>query len=103
VPIETTLQEALLELRAGDTTAAATRLTEALSAMPTLGLDLLSRMPQAGSLVRAMMLRARLAARAGDAAAARTWAAGAATLWGAADPGLRADLEEMRRLAAGPS
>ncbi|MGD8278995.1 MAG: hypothetical protein PVH00_13250, partial [Gemmatimonadota bacterium] len=55
---------------------------------------------RAGSLVRAMALRARLAAAVGDADTARRWAAIALELLERPDPFLRpvvADLDRIRR------
>jgi DNA-binding SARP family transcriptional activator len=54
---------------------------------------------RAGSLVRAMALRADLADRVGDRAAARTWAAAVLVLWYGADDFLDPLLKRMRQLA----
>jgi tRNA A-37 threonylcarbamoyl transferase component Bud32 len=53
---------------------------------------------RAGSLVRAMALRAELAARVGDATDAAKWALAVETLWTGADPFLQPVLQRMRGL-----
>jgi len=52
-----------------------------------------------GALVRACVLRADLAERAGDLAAARRWAEVVTILWSDADPFLQPVVDRMRRLA----
>ena len=96
---EASFAEAEIELQLGDTAAAQTRLDGLLESLPTLGVDVLVQLPQAGALVRAMMLRARLASLRGDDATARRWAQPAATLWASADAGFRGEVTDMRRLA----
>lgn len=59
---------------------------ENLEAAPTM---LLGEPAQSAGLVRAMALRAELAARRGDPARARRWAAAVDTLWSGGDPALR--------------
>jgi hypothetical protein len=56
---------------------------------------------EAAGLVRAMALRAELAARAGDRSTARQWAEPVTILWLDADPELRPVVDRMRALAAG--
>jgi tetratricopeptide (TPR) repeat protein len=96
---EVSFAEAQIELQLGDTVGAMDRLDGLLESLPTLGVDVLAQLPQAGALVRAMVLRARLAAGRGDDATARRWALPAATLWASADAVFRKDVTEMRRLA----
>jgi hypothetical protein len=103
VAIDATLQEVLLHLRLLDTATAVAQLDGVLSALPTLGEDLVSRVDQSGALVRCMMLRARLAAAAGDSHIARQWSAPVLTLMRGADPTLKSELDSLRRVAAGPS
>jgi len=100
---EAVYQECLSALALGDTAAVSARLDAVLGALPTAGVDLTSRVASAGSLVRAMMLRAQLADRAGDRRTAKKWATPVTLLWARADAGLRPAVEEMRRLAAQPS
>jgi serine/threonine-protein kinase len=102
VAIDATLQEVLLHLRLLDTAAAVTQLDGVLSALPTLGEDLVSRVDQSGALLRCMMLRARLAAAAGDRHIARQWSAPVFALTRGSDPSLKVQLDSLRRLA-GPS
>jgi hypothetical protein len=54
---------------------------------------------RAGTLVRALALRADLAARVGDRAASRVWARAVAVLWSGADPFLQPLVRRMARLA----
>ncbi|MEO8140873.1 MAG: hypothetical protein ABI742_14565, partial [Gemmatimonadota bacterium] len=103
VALEGVYQESLSALALGDTAAVVARLDAVLGALPTASSDLTGRVASAGSLVRAMMLRARLAAIAGDRITAKKWATPVTLLWARADAGLRAEVDEMRRLAAQPS
>jgi eukaryotic-like serine/threonine-protein kinase len=102
VAVEGTHNEALLLLQIGDTGAATQLLDLSLGALPSLGTYLLEQTPQAGAVVRAMALRAELAARAGDQATARRWARAVATLWSGADAPLEPVLRRMRTLASEP-
>jgi tetratricopeptide (TPR) repeat protein len=102
VVIDFTFQEARLLLQLGDTVAATEYLGRSLDALPTLGTSLLSFVSEAAGLVRAMALRAELAARAGDATTARRWARAVVALWSGGDVELRPRLERMRALA-GPA
>jgi tetratricopeptide (TPR) repeat protein len=95
---ELAYQEAFVWAAARDTAAAEAFLDlslENLQAAPTM---LLVEPPQSASLVRAMALRARLAARRGDPARARRWAAAVDTLWSGGDPELRSVVDSLRRL-----
>ncbi|HSD30954.1 MAG TPA: serine/threonine-protein kinase [Gemmatimonadales bacterium] len=97
-----TLVESRVLLGIGDSAAATQLLDQSLDALSTLGSGLLSNVDQAASLVRAMVLRAELAERTGDAATARRWAAPVAELWsGADDAALREVVRRMQRLAGG--
>jgi len=88
-------QEAWLLVAVGDTTAAVRRLDRSLTALPSLGTALLDQAPQAAGLVRAMALRAELAAAAGDATTATRWARAVTALWRDADPELGAVVARM--------
>jgi hypothetical protein len=99
--IEGTYAEAATQLMAGDTADAEHLLDLSLNALPTLGTGLVTEVPQAAAITRAMALRADLAARRGDGPTAKRWADGAATLWASAEPSLRPNLERMRRIAGG--
>jgi hypothetical protein len=96
-------QEALLSLIVGDTALAVGALDGGLDALTNangglLDPDPLAGPPQAAGLVRAMALRARLAALAGDTAGAQRWAHHVLTLWSGADVPLHGVLGQMRAL-----
>ena len=82
---------------AGKVQEATDRLDPTLGALRTM--QLLMDPVQAGSFVRAMVLRAELAARAGDRRAAARWAAVVVELWSQADAPLQPLVIRMRRLA----
>jgi hypothetical protein len=73
VSIDQIHQEAELRLAIGDSAAAAALLDRSLTALPTLGFELVHHVPEAAALVRAMALRATLARAAGDARTANRW------------------------------
>jgi hypothetical protein len=100
VSIDGTYNEAVLLLQLGDTAASTQLLDLSLQALPTLGTYLLDQVPQAAALVRAMALRAELAAREGDRALVARWANAVSTLWGNADPPLAPVVQRMRSLVA---
>ncbi len=95
VTMDVTFMEAALLAAAGDTATAARMLDESLSALAAQPRWLLEFVPQAGALVRAMALRAELAAARGDHATARRWAASVLVLWADAEPPLRHVLARM--------
>jgi hypothetical protein len=98
-PIEFTYQDALLWAKIGDTTSARRTLDLSLDALATVDAHLLERVQSAGSLVRAMILRAELGARSGEAASARRWSSAVVDLWSGADPELQSAVARMRALA----
>jgi len=100
VAIENVYQEAWLLVAVGDTAAALERLDRSLTALPALGTALLDEIPQAAGLVRAMALRAELAAAAGDWTAAARWARAVTALWHDADPDLGAVVARMTALGS---
>jgi hypothetical protein len=100
IAIENVYQEAWLLVAVGDTAAALERLDRSLSALPALGTALLDQVPQAAGLVRAMALRAELAATAGDATAAARWARAVTALWRGADPDLGTVVARMEALGS---
>ena len=83
----------------GDTAAAIERLDVTLGALPGLVPYVVTVVPEAASLWRAMVLRAELASRTGDAASARRWATSAAELLAGGDPALDPIVARMRALA----
>jgi hypothetical protein len=101
VAINGTFAEAGVLLQLRDTAAAIAMLDYALQALPTMGTYLLEQPEQIGCAIRAMVLRADLAARAGDRASAARWGSAVATLWGPADAPLRATVARMQELAKG--
>lgn len=101
ITIDQTFQEAWLLLAIGDTTGAIRHLDLSLGALPTLSRDLVTQVAQTGGLLRAMMLRADLAASRKDTRTAALWAARVATLWKNADPVLHPQLQRMQLLARG--
>ena len=82
VSIDQIHQEAELRLAIGDSAQAIALLERSLSALPTLGFELVQHVAEAGGLVRAMMLRATLARSTGDGRTAARWNDGVAELRG---------------------
>ncbi|HEV8264009.1 MAG TPA: serine/threonine-protein kinase [Gemmatimonadales bacterium] len=101
VAIEIVYQEAWLLVAVGDTAAAVERLDRSLTALPALGTALVDQVPQAAGLVRAMALRAELAAAAGDGTTAARWARAVTALWRDADPDVGAVVARMAALTSG--
>ena len=99
VAIDGTFAEAAVLLQLHDTAAAIAVLDFSLQALPTLGTSLLEQPGQVGSAIRAMALRAELAARAGDTGTAIRWARAVTTLWANCDPPLEPLRQRMRALA----
>ena len=94
--IDFVYHEALVVLAIGDTAVAVQRLDEALGGLGTASQILLADVHRAAAIPSAMLLRARLAARAGDGVLARRWAQGAVGLWGGADAELVTVLNDVR-------
>jgi hypothetical protein len=102
VAITATFLEGRALLAIGDSAEALRLLSQSLDALATLGTGLLDNVDQAAMLVRAMVLRAKLADRAGDEPTARYWGAVVAELWSQADdPELQETVREMRILVVG--
>ena len=99
VDISSTYGEAWVFLGLRDTTAAVAVLDSSLNNLTGLGGNLLDFVPQAAGLVRAMALRADLAAAAGDTSHARWWAQRVAILWRDADRPLKPLVQRMRAIA----
>ena len=91
--------EAWLLAALGDESAAIAWLDPTLVSLLSTPPEVFTEPARAGSLVRAMALRADLAERVGDHAAAARWAAAVAALWSDADPFLQPAVSRMRRLA----
>jgi hypothetical protein len=89
-------EEAWLLAAVGDTAAAEAFLDLSLDNLQAAPTYMLVEPAQAASLVRAFALRSRLAARRGDPARARRWAAAVDTLWSGGDPELRDFASRLR-------
>ena len=98
VSIQHVYHEAWLLAAVGDTAGAISRLDRSLGALASLGSGLVSEVPQAAGLVRAMALRAELAAAMGDQRVATRWARGVLALWRDADPDVGAVVSRMEAL-----
>jgi hypothetical protein len=98
VTIDALYPEAWLLVAAGDADAAAQRLDPAFATLRDASPGILAEPARAGALVRAMVLRAQLADRAGDRSAAR-WARAVTILWSGADAFLQPTVQEMARIA----
>lgn len=83
----------------GATDTAISRLDATLLYLQYTGSEDLSLVYRTGPLVRAMALRADLAAGRGDSATARMWAFAVIELWSNADPFLSPVVQRMRQLA----
>jgi tetratricopeptide (TPR) repeat protein len=99
VAADATFVEAWLMAQLGDSAAAAELLDRTLGALPTQRTALLDETPQAAGLVRAMALRAELAAAAGDQSTAARWGSAVGTLWADPEPSLRTTVTRMRALS----
>ncbi|MDB4874838.1 MAG: protein kinase [Gemmatimonadetes bacterium] len=97
--VDANYRRARLALFLADTATALAELDPVLRALPTLGPMLLSRVTQIASLVRALALRAELAARRADHATASQCARAVVDLWGNADAPLQPVVARMRVLS----
>jgi tetratricopeptide (TPR) repeat protein len=97
--VDGTYLEAALYADAGDTASAVRVLDAALNAPLNLDTYTLAWITLPGNLVRAMVLRAQLAAAAGDGAVAAHWANAVVTLWSNADAEFQPIVDSMRALA----
>jgi tRNA A-37 threonylcarbamoyl transferase component Bud32 len=99
VSVDAAFAEAQILLGIGDTTAAIATLDASLGAVPGMDDRVLRVVPMTAALVRSMALRAELAARRGDRATARRWAAPVVELWGGADAALAPLVAHLRSMA----
>ena len=97
--IDALAPEAALLWSLGDAEAVVAWLAPTLSVLPQAQPGLLSSPMQAGSLVPALMLRARAATKLGDSVGARRWASAVVILWSNADSFLQPQVQEAQRLA----
>jgi serine/threonine protein kinase len=93
------LPEAWLAAELGQRGEAIAALDATLNSLAGVAPEVLRDPVQAAALMRAMILRARLADEAGDRATAQRWARIVTTLWSGADPFLQPLVAEMGRLA----
>ena len=98
IALDHVFHEAWVLVQVGDTATARESLDRSLAALSALRTSVSREPAQAGGLVRAMALRAELAAAAGDRATARRWAEPVMILWRDADPELRPTTGRMRQL-----
>jgi hypothetical protein len=91
---------AWVKAASGDTLGAVTQLDRVLGALPAFGPRSLREPAAAAAAGRAMILRADLAAAAGDALTAKRWAGAVSSLWASADTPLQPEVRRMRALAA---
>jgi hypothetical protein len=100
IALDHVFHETWVLLQVGDTATARDYLDRTLAALSALRTTVSREPLQAGALVRAMALRAELAAAAGDRTTARRWAEPVTILWRDSDPELRPIVERMRRIVA---
>ena len=98
--VDYTYQLAWIRVASGDTASAIQHLDIALGALPSLSSRSLRDIAPAAAAVRAMALRAELAATQKDPQTARRWASAVVALWGGADSPLQPLVGRMRSLAS---
>jgi hypothetical protein len=99
VTLDALYPEASLRAALGDDRGAIAWLDPTLAALPATDPETFTDPTRAAALVRAIALRAELAERVGDRAAAARWAHVLIELWSDADPFLQPVVGHMRRLA----
>ena len=97
--LDTLYPEAWMLAALGDDRAAIAWIDPTLDALLSSPPEIFLDPPNAGALVRAMALRAELAARVGDRAGSARWARVVSELWANADPFLQPVVTRMRQLA----
>jgi hypothetical protein len=97
--VDVVLQESWLKLAIGDTAAATAALDAMLTTLAQQRPTLLQTVQGPAALVLAMGLRARLAARAGDAGTAARWSRAFTELWSGADPALLQEFRDVAQLS----
>jgi tetratricopeptide (TPR) repeat protein len=96
--IDALYPEARLLVALGESAAAAEWIDPTLNALSATGPDMFTDVARAGTLVRAIALRADLAERIHETEAARQWASIVAVLWDEADAFLQPLVGRMRKL-----
>jgi hypothetical protein len=97
--IDRNLRRARLALAVGDTAYALDELDPVVRALPTLGPFLLDQVTQAGALVRALALRAELAAERSDHETASRYSEAVLSLWANPDKALEPTIRRMKMLS----
>jgi len=92
------LSEAEVIVGLGDLRSVAAWLDWSLQALPQMAPHVLATPVRAASLMRAAILRARVARQLEDEITMRQWASVVAALWSDADEFLQPTVAEMRRL-----
>ena len=98
ITIDAVYPEAELFFALGDLEGAAAWLDRSFAALPQMAPHVLAMPERAASLVRAAVLRSRIAQRLGDDITMRQWASAVVVLWSDADEFLQPTVAEMRRL-----
>jgi eukaryotic-like serine/threonine-protein kinase len=98
IALDATYHEAWLLLAVGDTAKATQLLDLSLDALPAARSEILDQLPQTATLVRAMALRADLAASLHDFTTANRWAREVVLLWSGADQELQPMVTRMGSL-----
>ncbi|HKR09278.1 MAG TPA: serine/threonine-protein kinase [Gemmatimonadaceae bacterium] len=91
-------QQAWLRAAFGDTASAVAQLDRWLRALPGLSPPAMREAGSAAAIVRAMMLRADIAAARGDNRTAQKWAGTVSVLWSGADTSLQSELQRMKTM-----
>ena len=99
VSFDVLFPEAWLWAELGDTAQAVVMLDQTLNTLRWTEPGILGDIPRAAGLVRAMALRAELAAGTGEPATAQRWAKAVADLWADADDALQPLVRRMREIA----
>jgi hypothetical protein len=97
--LDMTYSAAALAAAVGDSATALANLDAMLDGVRWLQPGMIENVPHAGALVRAMALRAELAAAAGDHALASRWARAVIALWGEGELAVTPVIDRMRRLS----
>jgi tetratricopeptide (TPR) repeat protein len=103
VALDFTYLVAWLRAERGDTLGATLQLDRLLGSLPSIDPNSLREPASAASVVRAMALRAEIAAAKKDFIISRKWANAVLQLWGGADPPLRPVLSRLHALSTLPN
>ncbi len=98
ITMDVVFAEAWLRAQVGDTTGAVSALDNVLRGLPAALPSILRDATVASGLVRAMALRASLAAKSNEPDVAKKWATAVLQLWGSGDPIVASTVSEMRKI-----